>query len=768
MRGWAAVGAVAISVHAWAGLDGFHATDLTPVSGETREPGEVVLVENGKPRIPVYASDNPGRFAAKFLNDILFAKSGTRLETRVVKPEELTGAGPGIWIKVKQERSDGSFSIAIRGDTVIVSGDAPYGLVDLEERLLGVRRYMPAGTDALCIPGGKADRVALPRISWADRPVFDRREIFPASVQLEGPFWKMADNHGPQLGCHAPVAWNTETNFNYRETLPEIFQMTSAGTRGESPMLCYGNPRTLEEYKRRIRLEVEGRCKSGGICDIRRKTVTVCQWDGNIDCHCAHCRRLADPSAGPSGSGSPIIWGYFVRELSKWVKSELPGWTIMILPYLNTCDVPKGLVFPAGNVEAMLCTMPGLALLKNPACRAREEALIRSWAKATGRKVQNWHYLCWPADFTCAPYVFGETISAHYRTMRDVLSGSFVDGGVTPRLSLSSYVWARVMWNPDVDVHAIYDGFARNMFGPAAKPMRELVRMQEAGWNREWKTDQISNRNIYGISYPRAEVERMTALLEEARRLAADDPTSLKHVEWYAAPFKQFFRESGEYAAGGAFEPLKMQKASECPKVDGVLDDAAWTTAVPLRMVDAKCKTNSAPDCVTEVRAVWVPEKGVTFGIRCAEPKVDRMRLSSPAFEYGPGNEKIEFFLDVTGGGDGAYQQVVFDTAGTGAVLCTSDAGSWKGAGVKGAWKAGKDFWSMELFVPFAAVSDIKGVQLPTTAALGRVWNGNIARQRVVDYDKEGLWWRSWSRLYTRYGLWNKDSAAFGTFQFVE
>ena len=76
---------------------------------------------------------------------------------------------------------------------------------------------------------------------------------------------------------------------------------------------------------------------------------------------------------------------------------------------------------------------PASALVKKqPEVKAHEEELIRRWARATGRKVINWHYSCWPAEFTAAPFVFGETISAHYRDCRDVIAGTFINGGWKP------------------------------------------------------------------------------------------------------------------------------------------------------------------------------------------------------------------------------------------------------------------------------------------------------------------------------------------------
>ena len=71
--------------------------------------------------------------------------------------------------------------------------------------------------------------------------------------------------------------------------------------------------------------------------------------------------------------------------------------------------------------EAEVCTMPGLALLKNASCKQYEEDLLRGWQKVTDRKVLSWDYECWPKDFPSAPYVFGKTIQPHHTDLKDFL-----------------------------------------------------------------------------------------------------------------------------------------------------------------------------------------------------------------------------------------------------------------------------------------------------------------------------------------------------------
>ena len=727
---------------------------------------KITWVENGRCNLPIVASkDKRTRQAAEYLADCVKEMTGVRPEVR----SEWTGRA--IRLETTAKPTDESFHTFMKYGSVLMTGAAYHAAYDFAERVLGVRQYWPTKDGGRSVI--KTDRIVIPSLDVKDAPVFTKRQHWPHDATEYGAAMKPGDSNRKPHVVHAPHKWAKDTNYNYRVTRPEIFQRSRDGQRCTSPMLCYGNPRTLETYKERIVGEIERGESAGGIVSMDAKCITVSQWDGAVACTCECCAKLRDRSLGDSGDGSPIIFGYFVRELSAWLKERYPDWTIVILPYINTCDVPPGLTFTNDNVEAFLCVMPGLAMLKQRDVKAHEEALIRSWAKATGRKVQVWHYDCWPAEFTCAPYVYGETVAAHYRDCRDAMVGTFINGGKPrERLALTDYVWMKVMWNPDVDVQAIYDEFATRMFGAGAKPMRELIRMQEAGWNRQWNVSKISNKNIYELSYPRADVLRMQELLAEAKRLAAGDELSLRRIAWYERGFEQFFRESEEYASGSAFAPTTMMKAGTLPTIDGALDEDDWGKAEPVGFVPAIERETKEARYPSEARVLWVPGEGVVFGVKCFDPDMAHARKSRPPCA---GNEVLEFLFDPTGNGEGAYGHIILDINNDRETY--NEKGHWKAVGIRTGTKCYADRWEAEVFVPFSAVADYAGAQIPTTAAGGKWWTGNIARMRYSNAESKGRGGINglkhdprfeMTRIYTRFSNWNRDAAAFGKLVFKE
>ena len=782
-----------IAVLAAVSMASFTALDLTKLDPERVKrlvPGKIAWVADGKASLPIVCGGTytnkavrSGRWrqpegrAAKWLADAVKAMTGIAPTAICLMKGEQPPKGPALFVGdafakaagvACPDAKKGAFRVVSKDGSLYFCGKADYAVYDFGERVLGVRHYWETSDKGLSVV--KTPKIALPEIDYGDEPVFPMRFFWPKDWWGCYQAWKLGDQFRLVHQSHAPYDWAKDTNFNYRVTRPEIFELTRAGQRAVSPMLCYGNPKTLETYVERLELELKGGPKSG-FYNPETKVVTVQQWDGLIDCQCEHCKPQYEEEKGPAGNASRLFYG-FVRKLSDILAKSHPDLTICISAYLNTCLPPEGLTFPAGNVQGNVCIMPGLAMLKDPRVAEAEEGLMRKWAAVTpGRRIRTCHYSCWPAEFCAAPFVYGHVMQDHFRRVRDVNCGTFFCGPYPiERLQLSAYVLARVLWNPEVDVEAIYDTFAARMFGAGAPAMRKLIAMQEAGWMRKWNVPQISAKNTYEISYPRADVLEMQKLLAEAKTLAAGDAEALAHLAWYEKGFMDFFAESEKIANGTALEDSRIQKVASDPILDGKLDDPAWKLATAYPLVRSRDKEHPQPTYPTEVRLVWTPN-GVTVGYRCTEPNAGDDKFLAECRARGA-VEHLDTFIDVTGAGEGRYRQMLMDDDGR--IAFHTEGPSWDGAGVKSAVHFDKGFWSAEIFIPFAAIRDVPGAQYPEgTTAGGKFWLGNFCRARIWDSlqpkerRREGSV-RESSRRYTQYSVWNKDPSAFGKLQFVE
>ncbi|MBO7721648.1 MAG: DUF4838 domain-containing protein [Kiritimatiellae bacterium] len=779
----------------------FHARDLGPVKGEKRFGGSCTVVAENLAKMPiVYFGDN-GFFsnrkagAANYLADCIYEMTGVRPPVQTEDKQRKYPAAPAFFIgddleAVKRYRAlaeaglaqplptanvtNEEFVVAPREGSYYFLGRGDHGVFDFCERILGVRQYFWEKEGGRFAP--KTKGLSVPLVEWRDKPVFAMRSNFPYWDQQWGRYLRDSRmgpvTRFPTLHVHPLFRLNQDKRFNFAERCPDIFELDANGKRGAG--LCWCNPRTVEAYKEIIVAGIEKDWPTDGVVDKQAKSVTISLLDQSAVCYCEHCKKVYDRSLGPFGSGSPAMWGYFTAEISKWLAEKYPGWMIVTLPYHNTVICPKGLTFPAGNVTAEMCSMPGLALYKNPETAKHEEDFIRDWHKATGNPVEIWHYSCWPAEFTCAPFVYGKVCQDHFKRLKGVVHGSFLNGSCDEsRFALSITAWMKCLWNPDFDMDAFYDGYAKRMYGRAAPQARRVVKLLEDGWLRPWKNNQCSNKNIYEISYPRKEVEEMERVLAEAEEIVkSEDPVVMRRFRFWRKGFNRFFTESAEHASGTGFEPLFVKKAAQ-PKIDGILDEEGWTAARPFKMVSAHCKTNSVPRDGGEAKAVWTPE-GITFGFRCDEHAIEHIVTNRPAITFY--NEHFDFMLDPSGEGDDATCQLIVDMRdAVCAPMREATAPEWKATGFKAAFHVDvpKKEWTCEVYIPYSAFKDYCGAKFPTTSANGVVWSGNVTRWRFADSSlpKEQRppdARREATRIWTRHNWWNKDPTAFGKFVFVE
>lgn len=548
------------------------ASDLNPVT--VRSPGvhpPVVLVRDGLP-VAAILIDDPAEYAraplkamVALLQTCLKEATGTTLP--LILPVEgvvaplpevvlVIGSGP----VARAAGLDGArlpvegFGICTSTNSVFIYGHdalmAPesnirshgtaWGVTEFLERYLGVRWYYPSELGR-CVP---ANATVVMAPSWIeDAPVFRKRDMW----RIDMPFLRSGQSWPSRLRVHS-TSWGS--GREYRAALPEVFERLPDGKRNFS-MPCYGSPETL-----RLALEAVASYKAGAHSrlGIKDNIISISPPDAWLRCTCDNCLALWEPGAGEFGVASRVV-AQFVARFAWAVQERWPDMRVLYLPYANYTTAPKGIVFP-GNLEVQLCGMAGLAYCKEPRVREAEQRNIDAWVALSGKPIQNWHYSCWPAHRTLAPYAFPYTIQRHYRDNRTKTVGSFINGPDHegqlhwPRFHLSLYVWLKVLWDPEFPVEAAIDAYCERLYGAAAGTVRELVKLQIDGWEHSaWPDGRLTPAAIHEVSYPPAVVEQMRILLAQAQREAAGDARTLARLGYLAAPFEPFFRESEAYHA---------------------------------------------------------------------------------------------------------------------------------------------------------------------------------------------------------------------------
>jgi len=654
-----------------------------------------------------------------------------------------------------------------------------FGVYDFLERFLGVRWYYP-GPDGRVVP--KRRNLVIPPVHYTDYPVRTKRTMHSWFLKKPMPnvtgmdFIYNIHRYRGGASSLVPTFCHTPLNFgiHFKEA-PECFELQASGKRLEN-YPCYGNPKTVEIMIRDLENFYTKGDKRPWILPKKGYlwqaptpyAYGISPPDKGVDCYCDYCKKLINRSA-PRLERSSLLMAEFVKKMAIETKKKWPHLKVFYLPYSNYTLPPKGFRMP-DNVVAGICLMHGTANAKRPEVARNHDAMMAGWHKITGNKVHLWEYLCWPATDTALPYQFPHVIQDFQRRHTDDLAGSFINGGGGhPDLiggqwanqHPTLYCWFRLQWNPNFDVDAALKEYVELMYGPAREPMSEMLthltdRWEKSRWKKFPSTHRISPSMVNEETMPRKEALKLADMLARARKLAGQGSVYRRRVDFIGAAVDFFMEESNRYHGGAGTPTLAALKVGGNPVPDGKLDEAVWKDAERQPFKNAR---KVDPQVIpgkngTTVQVVWTAD-GVTLGFRMDEPKIDKLVAKRTVRDQDVWwDDCIEMFLDVEGGRS-SYYQIIFNSIGTTYDARMNDK-SWHMKNAKvGAYK-GKNFWSMEVFLPFAGLGGTPPMKP------GVVWYVNFTRTRRTE---EKIALQRWSTLYRASHL---DFSAFGKLRFVE
>jgi len=152
---------------------------------------------------------------------------------------------------------------------------------------------------------------------------------------------------------------------------------------------------------------------------------------------------------------------------------------------------------------------------------------------------------------------------------------------------------------------------------------------------------------------------------------------------------------------------INIIKVSEAPKIDGILDDAAWQNAPVAKDFIERIPNNgkSIPDSLrTEVKIVY-NDLGIYFGATLYDPEPDKI-LKELTERDGIGND--DFFFILLNGYNDRQQSLQFIVTAAGVqydakMTNGSEDSSWNGVWYS-AVKINSDSWVAEIFIPYSEI----------------------------------------------------------------
>lgn len=450
------------------------------------------------------------------------------------------------------------FVLKTVGKHLVISGGRErgtmYGVYTFLEKL-GCRWFTP---EVSRIPKMSAIKVAP--LDVTETPAFEYREPYfteafdkdwAARNKTNGHFSKLDESTGGKVEYYPFVHSFEELvpSTEYFKDHPEYFSLIAGKRRDVRSQLCLTNREVLRIATRKV---------LDWIRDHPTATIfSVSQNDWTGWCECDQCRRVEEEEGGVHSG--PLL--RFVNSLAEAVEKEHPDKLIDTLAYWYT-EAPPAKVRPRPNVRIRLCPIGTCDAHPYEKCDRNRYFIdnLRAWAKITGQ-LYIWHYNTNFSNYLL-PFPDFDELAADlpmYRRHGVVgvfLEGAYPKGGGGENAELRSYVMARLLWNPSIDVNREIGEFLAAVYGEAAKPIRTWFDLLHRQVRPEGGGQHIFIRRSPYLA-PEV-VARGRALFDEAESLASGEAVKQRvrkarlPLEWTElVQSKTFEVRDGRYAPRG-------------------------------------------------------------------------------------------------------------------------------------------------------------------------------------------------------------------------
>lgn len=450
-----------------------------------RAVADVTIAENGKTqyRIVLPADAIPAeRYAAEELQHYLQKMSGARLsivtdaegpisrEILLGNNTRLAGLRPALDIATLGP--DG-FVLRIEGNRLVIAGGRPRGTLNgvytLLEEKLGVRWFTP---EVEVVP--RLERVRLPEVSERQVPALQNRDVFwrelmrdpdfAARHRLNGQHYGLSAKHGgPFTICYPFVhTFDLLVPPDLYQEHPGYFPLIDGKRKSGYVQRCLSNPDVLKLAIIRVQQWIQDHPEA--------TIISVSQNDTINNCQCEQCQAVDDAEGSPAGSLLK-----FVNAVAEAIEKDHPNVYIDTLAYQYTRKPPRT-IRPRHNVIVRLCSIECCFAHPLETCPAEEDRRFRDDIIAWGQVAPLIYVWDYTTDFGNyqQPFPNFDSLAANVRffVKHGVKSlfeqGNYSGGGHGEMEPLRAYVLAKLLWNPEADVHRHTQEFVKGYYGKAA------------------------------------------------------------------------------------------------------------------------------------------------------------------------------------------------------------------------------------------------------------------------------------------------------------
>ena len=543
---------------------------------------KIDLVVNGKSSYRIFVDSSASTAdlkAADTLRQYIKKISGAEIPITLSRSEH----DSTIWIassshtadfpfKVNWKRlGEDGFTIKTVGNNLIIAGGKEkgtlYGVYTFLEDYLGCRKYSSKVT---IIPRRKT--IQLSKINKTEVPIIKYREIhMPDAMDSSYAEWHKLDSRWERLkkwGMWVHTFDDLVPPEKYFKAHPEYFSMIN-GRRVPDYQLCLSNPDVLkivvETLKEKMKEKPEACIWS------------VSQNDTYGPCQCNSCRAMNRKYGGPSGT---LI--HFVNRVAE----QFPDKIISTLAYQYTRSAPKR-IKPTKNVNIVLCSIEcnrSKPIPKDPLNRSfcRD---MRDWSKLTNN-IMIWDYVVQFRSYV-SPFpnlrVLQPNIKFFVKNNGRMIFEQGTGFARSEFHELRTYLIAKLLWNPDVNVNRVINDFLNGFYGDAAPYIKKYIDLMHDSLERSGKPLLIYGspwKGMDGYLSPDL-IDRYSLLFEMAEEAVSNQPEYLIRVQDARLPLDYaileeakrycwgergfFYRpENGEWKVKPEMKDLLVRFVSRC------------------------------------------------------------------------------------------------------------------------------------------------------------------------------------------------------------
>ena len=335
----------------------------------------------------------------------------------------------------------------------------------------------------------------------------------------------------------------------YFDEHPEYFMLDEKGQRSKQ-QLCLTNPDVTKLIIEQVHQSLAKHPHAEIVSVSKNDVVKVCA--------CDTCKAVDEAEGSNMGAMLNLV-----NSVAASVKDQYPHVQVDTLAYMETIGLPKT-ARPAENVIIRLCNDSVGSWVKpfTPAEDCKFAELMKNWS-AVHNNIYIWDYIVNFSHYM-APMPNMEVIAQNIRffvehNAKGVMTQGNYQGPGADRELMRSWVIAKLMLYPSLDVKALMDDFIWGHYGKAAEPIAKYNALLEGQAEKHKKEMKKLDGGIrYTMDHPflsREFLDEATRLFDEAEQLAENE--DVRHrVEIERLPILYVFLARGPEFTGADYGQL--------------------------------------------------------------------------------------------------------------------------------------------------------------------------------------------------------------------